>query len=126
QAFDVAQFLAETVDLVRPQAEAKELALELALAAGLPGRLVADSSRVRQVLLNLLTNAVKFTTQGRIDVAASWSDGMLKLEVADTGPGLAPEDARRLFQRFSQVDASHTRRHGGTGLGLAISKGLAE
>jgi CheY-like chemotaxis protein len=69
---------------------------------------------------------VKFTAEGRIDVEASWSEGMLQLEVADTGPGLAPEDARRLFQRFSQVDASNTRQHGGTGLGLAICKGLAE
>jgi PAS domain S-box-containing protein len=126
RAFDAAAFLAETVELVRPQAEAKGLSLALALATGLPARLVADSGRVRQVLLNLLTNAVKFTTEGRIDVAASWSCGMLKLEVADTGPGLAPEDARRLFQRFSQVDASNARQHGGTGLGLAISKGFAE
>jgi PAS domain S-box-containing protein len=126
QAFDAPAFLAETVDLVRPQAEAKGLSLSLNVAMGLPARLVADSGRVRQVLLNLLTNAVKFTAEGRIDVAASWSLGMLKLEVADTGPGLEPEDARRLFQRFSQVDASNTRQHGGTGLGLAISKGLAE
>ena len=126
QPLEVPAFLAETVDLVRPQAEAKGLSLALAFAEGLPARLVADSGRVRQVLLNLLTNAVKFTAKGRIDVAASWSEGMLKLEVADTGPGLAPEDARRVFQRFSQVDASNTRRHGGTGLGLAISKALAE
>jgi PAS domain S-box-containing protein len=126
QAFDAAAFLAETVDLVRLQAQAKGLQLALTIADGLPARLTADSGRVRQVLLNLLTNAVKFTHQGRIDVTASWSLGLLKLEVADTGPGLEPEDARRLFQRFSQVDASNTRQHGGTGLGLAISKGLAE
>ncbi len=126
QAFDAAAFLAETVDLMRLQAEAKGLSLALNGADTLPARLTADSGRVRQVLLNLLTNAVKFTLRGRIDVTASWSAGMLKLEVADTGPGLEPEDARRLFQRFSQVDASNTRQHGGTGLGLAISKGLAE
>ena len=126
QAFEAASFLAETIDLVRPQAEAKGLSLTLTLGKPMPQRLVADSARVRQVLLNLLTNAVKFTDQGRIEVTASWSAGMLKLEVADTGPGLAPEDARRLFQRFSQVDTSNTRQHGGTGLGLAISKGLAE
>ena len=126
KAFDPAAFLAETVDLVRPQAEAKGLQVALSVAEGLPAHLVADPARVRQVLLNLLTNAVKFTTAGRIEVAASWLDGLLKLEVADTGPGLAPEDARRLFQRFSQVDASNARQHGGTGLGLAISKGLAE
>jgi PAS domain S-box-containing protein len=126
QAFDATSFLADVVDLVRPQAEAKGLSLELDVAAGLPARLVADSARVRQVLLNLLTNAVKFTAQGRIEVAARWASDMLTLEVADTGPGLAPEDARRLFQRFSQVDGSNARQHGGTGLGLAISKGLAE
>jgi PAS domain S-box-containing protein len=125
-SFDAPAFLAEAIDLVRPQAQAKGLSLALTIAEGLPARLVADSGRLRQVLLNLLTNAVKFTPRGRIDVAADWSSGMLKLEVADTGPGLAPEDARRLFQRFSQVDASNTRQHGGTGLGLAISKGLAE
>ena len=126
QAFDAGAFLAETVDLVRPQAEAKGLTLSLVVAAELPARLTADSGRVRQVLLNLLTNAVKFTPVGGIEVTASWSLGMLKLEVTDTGPGLEPEDARRLFQRFSQVDASNTRQHGGAGLGLAISKGLAE
>jgi PAS domain S-box-containing protein len=126
QAFDARAFLAETVDLVRPQAEAKGLSLSLTVGKGLPGRLVADSGRLRQVMLNLLTNALKFTAAGRIDVAVSWSSGMLRLEVTDTGPGLEPEDARRLFQRFSQVDASNTRQHGGAGLGLAISKGLAE
>jgi PAS domain S-box-containing protein len=126
QAFDAASFLAEVVDLVRPQAEAKGLSLALDVAPGLPARVVADSARIRQVLLNLLTNAVKFTTQGGVDVRVGWSSDMLTVEVADTGPGLAPEDARRLFQRFSQVDGSNARQHGGTGLGLAISKGLAE
>jgi CheY-like chemotaxis protein len=93
-----------------------------------PPRLVADSARLRQVLLNFLTNAVKFTETGSITVTTRYDAGAgrLRMAVADTGVGVPRDLADRLFQRFSQVDASSTRRHGGTGLGLAICKSLIE
>jgi PAS domain S-box-containing protein len=124
--FDPAAFLEETLDLVRPQAADKQLDLALAVAPDLPAQLDADSARLRQVLLNLLTNAVKFTTAGGVRLTGAYGQGYLRIDVADTGPGIDPEAAARLFQRFSQVDGSNARRHGGTGLGLAISKGLVE
>ena len=126
QPFELATFLEETIDLVRPRAVEKGLTLQLALSPELPAHLSADAARLRQVLLNLLTNAVKFTSAGRVAVAAGYEAGQLKVEVTDSGPGIAPDAAGRLFQRFSQVDDSNTRAHGGSGLGLAICKGLVE
>ena len=86
--------------------------------------LVGDPARLRQVLLNLVGNAVKFTRQGRIDVQVRWSGGRLACAVVDTGPGIAADVQTRLFEPFEQADASTGRRHGGTGLGLAISRRL--
>ncbi|HXQ12721.1 MAG TPA: ATP-binding protein [Caulobacteraceae bacterium] len=126
QPFDAPAFLQETIDLVRPQAADKALTVTVTLAPTLPAWLDADAARLRQVLLNLLTNAVKFTARGSIAVAAAYDRGQLRIGVTDTGPGIEPEAAARLFKRFSQVDNSNTRQHGGTGLGLAISKGLVE
>jgi PAS domain S-box-containing protein len=126
QPFDFATFLDETIDLVRPRAADKGLTLRLVLSADLPAHLSADAARLRQVLLNLLTNAVKFTSEGGVAVSAGYDQGQLRVEVTDSGPGIAPDAARRLFQRFSQVDDSNTRAHGGSGLGLAICKGLIE
>jgi PAS domain S-box-containing protein len=126
QPFEPAAFLEETIDLMRPRAADKGLTLRLELAADLPDRLVADAARLRQVLLNLLTNAVKFTSAGGVTVTAGYDQGQLRVEVTDTGPGIAPDAAGRLFQRFSQLDDSNTRIHGGSGLGLAICKGLVE
>ncbi len=86
----------------------------------------ADGTRLRQVILNLLSNAAKFTEEGQITLRA-WADGeQLTISVSDTGPGIASEDQSMLFQEFSQVDASPTRRAGGAGLGLAISRHLVE
>jgi PAS domain S-box-containing protein len=127
-AFDPAE-LAETVsDLVRDRAARKGIELVLRHDGPPSPRLVADSARLRQVLLNFLTNAVKFTERGAITVATRYvaGAGRLRMSVTDTGVGVPPERAGKLFQRFSQVDASSTRRHGGTGLGLAISKSLIE
>jgi PAS domain S-box-containing protein len=90
----------------------------------------ADSIRVRQILLNLVSNAAKFTDQGQIEVSAALMDDVdppeMLLSVADTGPGIAPEDQAKLFEPFSQVDASPTRKTGGTGLGLSICRHLVE
>ena len=85
-----------------------------------------DAARVRQILLNLIGNAVKFTERGEVVVGVRRRKGRLTITVRDSGPGIASSDQRKLFQRFSQVDASPMRQHGGTGLGLAISKGLVE
>ena len=118
----------EAVDVLSAQAEAKGLTLELAGEDALPARVEVDADRVRQVLLNLIGNAVKFTDRGGVRLEAGYDPATERLSftVADTGPGLSEEQQARLFQRFSQVDASSTRRHGGTGLGLAICKGLVE
>ncbi len=96
------------------------------IAPGTPDLLIGDPTRVRQVLLNLTTNALKFTDAGRVSIAAGWMSNRLRIEVIDTGVGIAPQAIRRLFERFSQADGSTTRRFGGTGLGLAICKRLVE
>ena len=118
----------EALDLFTLQAESKGLQLAFDPAPGLPDWLALDAKAVSQVLLNLVGNAVKFSEAGavRLGLAYDAETQRLRFEVRDTGPGLSPEQAASLFQRFAQVDGSSTRRHGGTGLGLAISKGLVE
>ena len=124
----VVGLLRDTLAILAPQADAKGLVLEFRANEGLPDALLIDEHRVRQILLNLISNAIKFTDTGKVRLIAAYdaAAGQLDVAVEDTGAGLAPAQQRRLFQRFSQVDASSTRRHGGTGLGLAICKGLAE
>ena len=126
---DVAAVCEETLTLFASQAEAKGLELVFSAAAGLPGPAMLDADRLRQALINLLGNAVKFTEAGSVRLTisrlAAGAD-RVAIEVTDTGPGLDAEAQATLFQRFTQVDDSMTRRHGGTGLGLAICRGLAE
>jgi CheY-like chemotaxis protein len=128
---DPAVMAEETVDLLAEAATAKGLELCYFVEDAVPERVGGDPGRLRQILLNLLGNAVKFTDAGAITLrvrvdAQDATSTLLRFEVTDTGIGV-PEDARgRLFQPFSQVDASTTRKYGGTGLGLAISKRLAE
>lgn len=127
--FDPAQFLAETVQLVEAQGVAKGLVVCARLAGDLPPAVNADSVRLRQVLLNLLSNAIKFTAEGEVSVEAAFDardGGVLRFAVSDTGVGIPQSHQARLFERFSQADASINRRYGGTGLGLAICKNLAE
>ena len=129
--FDLAGLAAEVCDLLRPRAAEKDVLLVLDCPADLPACLRGDALRIRQVLVNLVGNAVKFTRVGRIDVEVSWREveagsALVRLAVRDTGIGIAPEAQTRLFNHFSQVDASTTRRFGGTGLGLTISKRLIE
>ena len=130
---DLADCLERAVDLVAPSAAAKGLELVLDVDARLPVSVVVDDTRLRQILLNLLSNAVKFTGSGRIAVTATTRGRPtpdqrvdLVLEVTDTGIGVTAEQQSRLFQSFSQADASTSRQYGGTGLGLAISRRLAE
>jgi PAS domain S-box-containing protein len=129
QPFDPGAFVEETLELVRVQAKNKGLELHADLGGALPPAVRADSARVRQVLLNLLGNAIKFTSEGGVRVEVSHlpdQGGALRFAVTDTGVGISAENLDCLFQRFSQADGSIARRYGGTGLGLAICKGLAE
>lgn len=124
----VGEFLSNTVGLMLPQAGAKALALICDVDRAPHAKLMLDDARLRQVLLNLISNAVKFTGAGSVTVSVVpiANDQRLRFEVRDTGSGIPAERIDRLFKRFSQVDASTTRLHGGTGLGLAICKGLVE
>jgi PAS domain S-box-containing protein len=126
--FAPAAFVSETVALVQAQADAKGLALAVNAAADLPAAVEADAARLRQVLLNLLANAIKFTDAGGVTVEVGYDRAQrsLRIAVADTGVGIPADRLDRLFQRFSQADGSITRQFGGTGLGLAIAKSLSE
>jgi len=115
----------DAVELFAPQAAEKGLSIGFE-AEGLPSHATADFDRVRQVLMNLVGNAVKFTPAGAVRVRAGYDGGLLSYRIRDTGPGLDAAAQAGLFQRFSQVDASVSRAHGGSGLGLAISRGLVE
>jgi PAS domain S-box-containing protein len=117
----------EVLEMFALQAGAKGVDLRFEAAAGLPQSLLIDEDRLRQILINLVGNAVKFTERGRVSLALSYgADGRLAVEVSDTGPGIASEAKAKLFQRFSQIDGSSTRSKGGSGLGLAICQGLAQ
>jgi PAS domain S-box-containing protein len=129
--FDLRSTVEEAVDLLAPKAHAKGLELSCALYDGVPTALHGDPGRLRQVLVNLLNNAVKFTESGEVAVCVqlageSGDTMLLRFGVADTGIGISGEALDRLFQAFSQADGSTTRKYGGTGLGLRISKQLAE
>ena len=130
--FDVRECVDDAVALMRVASSEKGLELRAEIAPGVPPAIVGDLNRLRQIVLNLLNNAVKFTDRGGVTVAVEASpaegEGKVRLHVAvrDTGVGIPPDRMDRLFRSFSQADASITRRYGGTGLGLAISKRLAE
>jgi signal transduction histidine kinase/CheY-like chemotaxis protein len=110
---------------VQSRAATKGLALQLRVDDDVPSWVRGDAIRLRQIVLNFLTNAVKFTDRGHVLLTAKVDDGVLVLEVIDTGPGIPAAQLPRLFQKFSQADTSTTRRFGGTGLGLAIAQELA-
>ncbi|WP_184446284.1 ATP-binding protein [Rhodospirillum centenum] len=125
--FQLARLARSTSDLVRPTAEERGLALRVAVDPRLPEVVQGDAKRVRQVLLNLLNNAVKFTERGHVALAVfPVADGRVRFEVLDTGIGIAPEQQERLFQEFVQADRATARRYGGTGLGLAICRRLVD
>jgi len=122
------EFAHETLLMFSPQAGAKGLALDFIAEGEPPDWLSFDPDRMRQILLNLIGNAIKFTGEGSVRLRLRYApvEERLYLAVEDTGPGMAPENQAKLFQRFAQIDGSTTRKHGGSGLGLAISKGLTE
>ncbi len=120
------QIVDETLSLLRVRAEQKGLALDVEWALPLPARIQSDPVRFRQILNNLVGNAIKFTESGSVRVRVRLSDGQLVVDVVDTGVGMTGEQIARIFQPFTQADASTTRRFGGTGLGLAISRRMAQ
>ena len=123
--FDLAALVDQTQANFRALAEGKGLGFEVSVTPAAAGDWMGDPTRLRQILANLISNAVKFTEAGRISVVADADDAGLVLTVADTGPGVTPEHLPRLFQKFVQADGSTTRRYGGTGLGLSICEDLA-
>jgi len=129
--FELGVLVEEALEMVGGRAEAKGLELVCHIHAGAPRGLLGDPLRLRQILVNLLGNAVKFTEQGEVllEVHGGAPDGdsvLLDMRVSDTGIGIAPEVVPQLFQSFMQADGSTTRRFGGTGLGLAITRRLVE
>jgi CheY-like chemotaxis protein/HPt (histidine-containing phosphotransfer) domain-containing protein len=135
--FDLGNCVEDALDLLAPKASEKKIELAGQIESGIPAKLLGDTVRLRQVLVNLIGNGVKFTHTGEVvvEVAARKrpdSDGaeagtwLLHFSVRDTGIGIAPDRMARLFRAFSQADASTTRQFGGTGLGLVISKRLVE
>lgn len=131
QPFSPAALVAEAAAVVEVTAAAKGLQLTVQVDPVLPGRLVGDPDRLRQVLLNLLTNAVKFTREGSVTLSVTCRDMAegacrIRFEVTDTGIGIAQASRHRIFERYAQADGSVRRTYGGTGLGLAISKRLVE
>jgi signal transduction histidine kinase/CheY-like chemotaxis protein/sugar lactone lactonase YvrE len=127
EPFDLHALLHDIAALVAPLAQRRGLAFALDVASDVPRTVSGDCSRLRQVLLNLLGNAQKFTERGAIELTATMREGLLRLDVSDTGPGLSAEQSARLFRRFQQADGARTAaRYGGSGLGLAISMELVQ
>ena len=129
--FDLNHCLEEALDLVSPSAAEKNLELLYYLEHEVPTTILADVTRLRQVLVNLVGNAVKFTNEGEVAIfvkrlASDGANIQLHFAIKDTGIGIPPDRIHKLFQAFSQADESTTRQFGGTGLGLAISKNLVE
>lgn len=121
EAIDIQALVKEALSIVKPLADKSENAVEIVCPAGI-GSFHSDQTKVKQCLLNLLSNANKFTSKGRLTLAVDREGTQLCFRVSDTGIGMTGEQLGRLFQAFSQADASTTKRFGGTGLGLAITK----
>ena len=130
-AFSPASVVDDVKSLMRMRAEARGLSLEIEYVGGIPERIQSDPIRLRQILINLVGNAIKFTETGSVRLVTRLEQGTamlprLQFDVIDTGIGMTQEQASKLFEPFTQADASTTRKFGGTGLGLAISKRLVE
>jgi signal transduction histidine kinase/ActR/RegA family two-component response regulator len=124
--FDIAEVASATVAAFGAVASSKGVDLQLRIGVAAEGVYRSDPTRVRQILNNLISNALKFTEQGQVRVAVERAGDMLEMRVSDTGVGIPADRLDALFQKFTQADASTTRKYGGTGLGLAICRELAE
>lgn len=129
---DISSLLTELQSLMNIHAKNKNLDLQFALSSKIPERIISDPTRIRQILTNVIGNAIKFTEKGKVLVQIDWHDKavdrapFLHFKITDTGVGIEMTQAQKLFQPFTQVDSSTTRRFGGTGLGLALSRQLAQ
>ncbi|HBM09848.1 hybrid sensor histidine kinase/response regulator [Pseudomonas sp. Choline-3u-10] len=133
EPLDLGELLAELVANLEPMAAQNGLTLKARIDEGVPASLVSDRARLQQILRNLITNALKFTEHGSVDIHVSSQQAesavdteMLQICVTDTGIGIAEDQHERIFQAFQQIDGSISRQYGGTGLGLAIARQLAE
>ena len=130
QPFNLYECVGSVFELLRPIATTKQLSLRYDIDAGVPKRVLGDATRLRQILFNLLGNALKFTDRGGIDLKlpadSDAAQGLLRITVRDTGIGIPLAAQAKLFNSFTQVDAATTRKYGGTGLGLAITRRLCE
>jgi CheY-like chemotaxis protein/anti-sigma regulatory factor (Ser/Thr protein kinase) len=131
ESFDLESMVSSAADLLAPRAVEKGIELAIRWAPGTPRSVIGDSGRVRQVLLNLAGNAVKFTSHGHVLIAVdclerSGERALIRVTVEDTGIGIPQAAQKAMFRKFTQADGSTTRRFGGTGLGLAISKELVQ
>ncbi len=128
--FDLRVLLEKMIEMMASRAQDRGLRLTLEILHDVPSALVGDPNRLRQILLNLIGNALKFTERGSVTLRVERDPGgtadWLRFNVIDTGIGIAAEQSEMIFERFTQADSSTTRQYGGTGLGLAISKGFAE
>ena len=133
--FRLRALIDETIEMIKPIVSAKRLTLSYDISADTPDALLGDNGRIKQILLNLLANAIKFTEQGSVDLRISTllahndheqDVSLIRFEVTDTGIGISVEDQEKLFNEFTQIERSFTRRFGGTGLGLAITKQLVK
>lgn len=125
---DMANVLSDMKTMMSIKAQAKGIGLDFQLMSPIPKRVTSDPTRLRQILINMISNAIKFTHNGKVTLETEWIDktACLKFRVRDTGVGIDRAQAEKLFQPFVQVDSSTTRRFGGTGLGLALSRRLAQ
>ncbi len=124
--FELLPLVEGVAELLATRAHAKGLDLAVAVDPALPARLLGDATRLRQVLMNLAGNAVKFTEAGGVAITVDRDDAHMAIEVRDTGPGIAKSDAERIFAEFEQGETTFARRHAGTGLGLAISRRIVQ
>jgi signal transduction histidine kinase len=129
ERFSVRDLIHEIIRSLQPAATEKNLAITAEIAAEVPATVTGDAGRLRQILVNLIGNAIKFTAHGGVTVRADLiplREGQLRFSVSDTGIGIPADQQERIFQPFVQADDSSTRRYGGTGLGLAIASQLVE
>ncbi|MBX3519987.1 MAG: response regulator [Xanthobacteraceae bacterium] len=124
--FDLTELVTDVVELLSPRAQAKGIEIAAQFDRSLPQRVSGDAARLRQVLLNLAGNAVKFTDEGGVAVAVETAGNRIRFSVRDTGPGIEADAQARIFEEFEQGDGTLARRHGGTGLGLAIASRIVE
>ncbi len=126
QPFDIAKLFEQVMHGMKYQTLGKEIAFHLVVAQGIQTSVMGDQNRVRQILANLISNALKFTEQGHVKVLLDYHDDLFDIHVEDTGIGIASDKLDTIFEKFSQIDSIYQRKHSGIGLGLSITKELVE